>query len=86
MSREYWEIVANNWDYCGQCHDTFVRCGKCGNNCCNGGYGDIDGVECDACESAYAKQERETPPEFSDAYKSQKIAESKEAWRKLGSA
>ena len=26
---------------------------KCGNSCCNGGYGVVDGVEYDACPSAY---------------------------------
>jgi hypothetical protein len=33
-----------------------VICGKCGNNCCNGGYGN-DG-KCDACPSAYEEQDR----------------------------
>jgi len=33
-----------------------VLCGKCGNNCCNGGYGEVDGKECDACPSAYEMQ------------------------------
>lgn len=39
-----------------------VICGKCGNNCCNGGYGEILGEEvgevlvCDMCPSAYDLQ------------------------------
>lgn len=41
------------WIYCSLCEDDVVVCGKCGNNCCNGGYGEIDGVACDACPSAY---------------------------------
>lgn len=35
-----------------------VRCGKCGNNCCNAMYGTLkDGEECDACPEAYQLQE-----------------------------
>jgi hypothetical protein len=35
-----------------------VVCGKCQNNCCNGGYGTLpDGSTCDACPSAYDMQE-----------------------------
>lgn len=45
------------WRYCSMCERDTVICGKCGNNCCSGGYGEIDGVECDACPSAYALQE-----------------------------
>lgn len=41
------------WDYCSLCEHDVVICGKCGNNTCNGGYGQADGKECDACESAY---------------------------------
>ncbi len=36
-----------------------VICGKCGNNCCNGGYGTLpDGSKCDACPSAYDMQDK----------------------------
>lgn len=36
---------------------SMVVCGKCGNNCCNAGYGTLpDGSECDACPSAYVMQ------------------------------
>lgn len=41
------------WDYCHLCEHDVVICGKCGNNTCNGGYGEINGEECDACPSAY---------------------------------
>lgn len=33
-----------------------IVCGKCGNNCCNGGYGVVDGKECPDCPSAYELQ------------------------------
>ena len=35
------------------CEHDVVICGKCGNNTCNGGYGSVAGVICDACPSAY---------------------------------
>lgn len=57
----------HTWDYCGHCESPFVRCRKCGNNSCNGGYG-LDG-ECDACPSAYEMQLKEQPPEFPEEYK-----------------
>lgn len=46
-------IVKHYWTYCTMCEHNVVICGKCGNNCCNGGYGEIDGVTCTACPSAY---------------------------------
>jgi len=27
--------------YCPQCDTDMVKCGTCGNNCCNGGYGNL---------------------------------------------
>lgn len=45
----------HHWDNCDLC-GRMVVCGKCGNNCCNGGYGTVDGAQCDACPSAYALQ------------------------------
>jgi hypothetical protein len=30
-----------------------VICGKCGNNTCNGGYGEFGGIKCDQCPDAY---------------------------------
>lgn len=51
--------MQHTWEDCPMC-GPMVVCGKCGNNCCNGGYGKLrDGSECDACPSAYEKQERE---------------------------
>ena len=43
----------NYTKWCDLCEHEIVVCGKCGNNMCNGGYGMIDGVECDQCPSAY---------------------------------
>jgi len=41
-----------------------VRCGTCGNNCCNGGNG------CDNCDSAYALQHERWPDKKDwDAFK-----------------
>ena len=39
------------------CEAAFIRCPKCGNNTCNGGYGQIDGVKCDVCPLAYQYQD-----------------------------
>ena len=46
-------MIKHTWEYCDLCGHDIVICGKCGNNTCNGGYGTVDGKECDACESAY---------------------------------
>jgi len=54
-------------DWCNGCGGTMVRCPKCDNNCCNGGYGRMDengktvawneeGVPCDVCPLAYQYQ------------------------------
>lgn len=49
----------HQWFVCELCGPA-VRCGKCGNNCCNGGYGTLpDGSSCDECPSAYEKQNLE---------------------------
>jgi len=50
----------HEWSYCKLCEHDVVICGKCGNNTCNGGYGEVDGEECDACESAYKMYLNET--------------------------
>ncbi len=43
-----------NIEWCELCGGFFVRCPKCGNNTCNGGYGqDKDGNECKFCPIAY---------------------------------
>ena len=40
--------------HCEACGD-MVICADCGNNCCNGSTGLIDGVQC-GCEEAYEDQ------------------------------
>lgn len=52
-------MIEHRWAFCDLCADEMVICGQCGNNCCNGCYGEIDGKPCDACPSAYDKQDRE---------------------------
>lgn len=52
--------MEHTFDYCGMC-GWMVRCGKCGNNCCNGMYGRLgpddlpwdEQEECDECRNAY---------------------------------
>ena len=39
--------------YCNQCQHWTVICGTCGNNCCSGTYGEVNGKTCDDCRSAY---------------------------------
>lgn len=51
--QEMKRIGRNYRSYCSHCETDVVICGKCGNNTCNGGYGVVDGVECDQCPSAY---------------------------------
>lgn len=41
-------------------------CGKCGNNTCNGGYGEIDGKDCDQCPSAYIEDTDKTIPRLNE--------------------
>ena len=62
----------HTWDYCGVCRSPMVRCGKCGNACCTGGYGEFFGKECDACPSAYDMQAEEEAPKFSQEYMDEK--------------
>lgn len=55
----YESEIVHKWSCCRMC-GPMVLCGKCGNNCCNAGHGTLaDGTECDACASAYEKQDRE---------------------------
>jgi len=35
----------------------FVQCATCGNNCCNAGYGKVNGVTCLDCPDAYEIQD-----------------------------
>ena len=59
-------FMKHRWDICPMC-GPMVICGKCGNNCCNGGYGEIFGPEpgvmvpCDMCASAYDLQSAGEP-------------------------
>jgi len=39
--------------FCKHCDRYMHICWKCGNNTCNGGYGEINGEPCTECESAY---------------------------------
>ncbi len=56
--------VKHRWEYCDHCETDVVICGTCGNNCCNGGYGEVMGVEpcttmtCPDCPSAYDLQDK----------------------------
>lgn len=52
--------LGHSWFECEMCGPS-VRCGKCGNNCCNGRYG------CDACPSAYDMQDFGPPLEMIQA-------------------
>ena len=46
------------WGWCQLCDAPFVRCQRCGNNCCNGGTGELeDGSQC-GCADAYDHQEK----------------------------
>lgn len=52
------------WSYCNLCDCKMVVCGRCGNNCCNGGYGQEIGpepgtmIDCRACPEAYEMQRK----------------------------
>jgi methionyl-tRNA synthetase len=51
--------------YCLQCKCYAVVCGTCGNNCCNGGNGQLsDGSQCQDCDNAYKLQEKLTQEEI----------------------
>jgi hypothetical protein len=41
------------WGWCKLCQRPFVKCPKCGNNTCNGGYGKNCNGDCDVCPLAY---------------------------------
>lgn len=47
--------------WCDACETYMLICPKCGNNCCNGGYGQVFDVkveskDCDMCPHIYALQ------------------------------
>lgn len=43
--------------YCQLCRSDIVRCATCHNNCCNGGYGQVNGENCTDCPDAYDMQD-----------------------------
>ena len=45
------------WYWCETCGTAAIECPVCGNNCCNGSYGYIDGERCTYCNLAYQNQE-----------------------------
>ena len=47
------EIVKHEWSYCLLCRCNTVICGKCGNNTCNGGSGEINKNPCTSCLEAH---------------------------------
>jgi hypothetical protein len=64
------KVFKFTWEYCEMCDCMFVRCPKCGNNCCNASFGRTtkDGlpttsfdeettITCDVCNLAYMYQE-----------------------------
>jgi hypothetical protein len=47
------------WGWCRMC-GAYLKCPKCGNNLCNGGYGTLDEerkVPCDLCTHMYELQD-----------------------------
>ncbi len=52
-------MVDHKLSYCDHCEMEIIVCGTCGNNCCNGGHGEVIGpepgttMECPDCNSAY---------------------------------
>lgn len=43
--------------YCGLCETDMLICATCGNNCCNAGYGEVDGKPCTDCPEVYRIQD-----------------------------
>jgi hypothetical protein len=39
--------------FCELCDTDMVICPTCGNNCCNGGYGEVNDMPCQDCPMAY---------------------------------
>lgn len=39
--------------YCNLCQTEMIKCATCGNNCCNGGSGEVNGETCKDCDDAY---------------------------------
>jgi len=65
---ECWQ-TKHHISFCDLCQTDIIICGKCGNNCCNGGYGTLpDGSTCNLCPSAYAKQKEMWEKRDSNAF------------------
>lgn len=46
------------WSWCESCEVWTIVCPKCGNNCCNGGYGTLEnGEDCDICSLAHSYED-----------------------------
>ena len=43
--------------FCVGCDTNMVLCATCGNNCCNGGSGTVNGETCRDCDEAYEHQD-----------------------------
>jgi hypothetical protein len=48
-------VTAHIPGVCGACGPR-LRCKTCGNNACNGGYGEVDGKKCPDCPDCYDVQ------------------------------
>ncbi len=46
------------WGWCSLCNAPFIWCPKCGNNDCNGLFGQVNGQKCDECPKVYAYHEQ----------------------------
>jgi hypothetical protein len=52
-------FTPHKFSYCDHCERQVVLCGSCGNNTCNGGYGEVmssvpgEMMKCPDCPSAY---------------------------------
>lgn len=46
-------MIKHKLSFCSLCAFYMYRCGACGNNSCNGGYGVVNGESCKDCPEAY---------------------------------
>ena len=49
----YKHIIA----YCTHCEADVIKCKTCRNNCCNGGYGEVNDQVCPDCPEAYKEND-----------------------------
>lgn len=52
------QLVHHRISFCGGCDCFMIICGKCGNNSCNGGSGEVNGKPCPDCDDAYCFQDK----------------------------